>query len=345
MLWTGAIGFIDDYLKIVRGKSQGLVARWKLIGQVTFGVALGVALILWPLAPDLPPTSTQLPVFKYILLVLPPPLYLLFVTVVVTGSSNAVNLTDGLDGLGGPDGDPRGHVRGVCLCIRPHRLDALPVRVLPARLAGADHLLRGARRGGARLPVVQRAPRAGVHGRHRLTRDRRRDGGGRDHAEGRVPVAHCRRGVRRGSRVRDAAGVGVSLAQAALRQGVRRRPQGVSHGAAAPSLREAGLGRAAGRDAVLHPGGDVRGDRARDAEGAMIPQAWRGTGVVAVIGLGKSGVAATRLLAREGVRVYARDASEHPYGGDALESLRTLGGVALDVGRHDLARIRGAADP
>jgi len=99
MLWAGAIGFIDDYLKIVRGKSQGLVARWKLIGQVTFGVALGVALILWPLAPDLPATSTQLPVFKYMLLVLPPPLYLLFVTVVVTGSSNAVNLTDGLDGL------------------------------------------------------------------------------------------------------------------------------------------------------------------------------------------------------------------------------------------------------
>ncbi len=99
MLWAGAIGFLDDYLKIVRGKSQGLVARWKLIGQVTFGVALGIALILWPLAPDLPPTSTQLPVFKYMLLVLPPPLYLLFVTVVVTGTSNAVNLTDGLDGL------------------------------------------------------------------------------------------------------------------------------------------------------------------------------------------------------------------------------------------------------
>jgi UDP-N-acetylmuramoylalanine--D-glutamate ligase len=77
----------------------------------------------------------------------------------------------------------------------------------------------------------------------------------------------------------------------------------------------------------------------------MIPEAWRGRdgGVVAVIGLGKSGVAATRLLAREGVRVYASDASDHPYGGDALEALRTLRGVALDVGRHDLARIRGAA--
>jgi phospho-N-acetylmuramoyl-pentapeptide-transferase len=54
---------------------------------------------VWPLAPDLPATSTQLPVFKYMLLVLPAPLYLLFVTVVVTGTSNAVNLTDGLDGL------------------------------------------------------------------------------------------------------------------------------------------------------------------------------------------------------------------------------------------------------
>src|SRR5439155_944710 len=43
------------------------------------------------------------------------------------------------------------------------------------------------------------------------------------------------------------------------------------------------------------------------------------------------------------VWVYASDASGHRYGGDALESLRTLGGVALDVGRHDLARIRGAA--
>ncbi len=74
----------------------------------------------------------------------------------------------------------------------------------------------------------------------------------------------------------------------------------------------------------------------------MIPEAWR-RGVVAVVGLGKSGVAATRLLAREGVRVYASDASDHPYGGDTLGALRTLRGVALDVGRHDLAQIRGAA--
>jgi len=75
----------------------------------------------------------------------------------------------------------------------------------------------------------------------------------------------------------------------------------------------------------------------------MIPEAWRGGGTVAVVGLGKSGVAATRLLAREGVRVYASDASDHPYGSEALGVLRGLRGVTLDVGRHDLAQIRGAA--
>jgi phospho-N-acetylmuramoyl-pentapeptide-transferase len=99
-LWMGAIGFVDDYLKIVRGKSQGLVARWKLVGQITFGLALGIGLLAWPLAPNLRPiASTQVPLFKYFLLPFWPPLYVLFVTVVATGSSNAVNLTDGLDGL------------------------------------------------------------------------------------------------------------------------------------------------------------------------------------------------------------------------------------------------------
>src|SRR5207302_298941 len=109
-------------------------------------------------------------------------------------------------------------------------------------------------------------------------------------------------------------------------------------------LREARLGGAAGRDAVLHHGRVVRRRRARDPEGAMIPDAWRrGGSVVAVVGLGKSGVAATKLLAREGARVYASDASDHPYGGAAVAELRGLAGVEVDVGRHDLAKIRSAA--
>ena len=98
-LWMGMIGFLDDYLKIVRGQSQGLVARWKLVGQVSFGIGLAIFLIALPLAARVDPTATQLPLTKYYLIVLPAWAYLLFVTLVITGSSNAVNLTDGLDGL------------------------------------------------------------------------------------------------------------------------------------------------------------------------------------------------------------------------------------------------------
>src|SRR5207244_10320301 len=61
MLWAGAIGFVDDYLKIVRGKSQGLVARWKVIGQVSLGPALGLFIVLGTLAPNAPGASTPVP--------------------------------------------------------------------------------------------------------------------------------------------------------------------------------------------------------------------------------------------------------------------------------------------
>jgi phospho-N-acetylmuramoyl-pentapeptide-transferase len=106
MLWMGGIGFLDDYLKLRQKrlglKNEGLVERYKLAGQVTAGVALGLYLWLQPLS-TLPGASTTLPFFKYILIV---PLtasmawlYVPFVTFILTGASNSVNLTDGLDGL------------------------------------------------------------------------------------------------------------------------------------------------------------------------------------------------------------------------------------------------------
>ena len=99
-LWTGVIGFIDDYLKIIQGKPRGLVARYKLIGQITFGVALGIYLLVWPMAPNLPyANAITLPFFKWVLIVLPVPVFVAFVALVTAGTSNAVNLTDGLDGL------------------------------------------------------------------------------------------------------------------------------------------------------------------------------------------------------------------------------------------------------
>ncbi len=99
----GGIGFLDDYLKLLqkrRGqKNEGLVERYKLAGQVTIGTALGLYLWLAPIS-TLPGASTTLPFYKYLLVVFSIPLlYVAFVTFVMTGFSNAVNLTDGLDGL------------------------------------------------------------------------------------------------------------------------------------------------------------------------------------------------------------------------------------------------------
>ncbi|MBA3658996.1 MAG: phospho-N-acetylmuramoyl-pentapeptide-transferase [Gemmatimonadales bacterium] len=101
ILWMGCIGFIDDYLKIVQGKSRGLVAKWKLAGQVSFGLLLGIFLATHPVVPaeTIPATGTTVPFFKYLVANFAPWFFVVFVTVVITGASNAVNLTDGLDGL------------------------------------------------------------------------------------------------------------------------------------------------------------------------------------------------------------------------------------------------------
>ena len=105
-LLMGAIGFLDDYLKLKQKregtKNEGLVERYKLAGQVTIGVALAVYIWKVPLN-ALPGASTTLPFLKY-MLVVPATigmawLYVPFVTFVLTATSNAVNLTDGLDGL------------------------------------------------------------------------------------------------------------------------------------------------------------------------------------------------------------------------------------------------------
>ncbi len=102
-LLMGAIGFLDDVLKLKQkreGKeNKGLVERYKLAGQITIGLALSWYIWQVPLN-SLPGASTTLPFYKYVLLIFTvPALYPVFVTVVMTGTSNAVNLTDGLDGL------------------------------------------------------------------------------------------------------------------------------------------------------------------------------------------------------------------------------------------------------
>jgi len=105
MIWMGAIGLLDDYLKLKQKregkKNDGLVERYKLAGQVIVGVALGWYLWQYPIS-YLEGASTTLPFLKYVTVV---PLagfaglYVLFTTFILAGTSNAVNITDGLDGL------------------------------------------------------------------------------------------------------------------------------------------------------------------------------------------------------------------------------------------------------
>ncbi len=93
-VWLGITGFIDDYLKHIRKKSQGLTATSKFTSQIILGLVLGIVLFLTPQnstkidMPFLKDVSLELGIF-----------YIFFVIIVITGSSNAVNLTDGLDGL------------------------------------------------------------------------------------------------------------------------------------------------------------------------------------------------------------------------------------------------------
>ena len=92
----GAIGFVDDYKKLKYGNSKGLSAKAKYSWQTLAGLLAGVVLYIG--AADPTATSLYLPVLKDVTI----PLGLLFIPwvyLVVVGSSNAVNLTDGLDGL------------------------------------------------------------------------------------------------------------------------------------------------------------------------------------------------------------------------------------------------------
>jgi phospho-N-acetylmuramoyl-pentapeptide-transferase len=95
----GAIGFADDYLKVVKKRSLGLTARWKLLGQFAVGLAVGLAVyFLAHVEPREYSTRVVFPFFKQIVPDLGV-LYVVFAILLLTLSSNAVNLTDGLDGL------------------------------------------------------------------------------------------------------------------------------------------------------------------------------------------------------------------------------------------------------
>ncbi|MDP8264932.1 MAG: phospho-N-acetylmuramoyl-pentapeptide-transferase [Candidatus Aceula lacicola] len=93
-IWLAILGFVDDHLKVVQGNQKGLHARTKLIWQSLLGCLVGY-FIFWH--PEIS-TKLDIPFFKLSVLNLGI-FYIPFAILIIVGSSNAVNLTDGLDGL------------------------------------------------------------------------------------------------------------------------------------------------------------------------------------------------------------------------------------------------------
>jgi phospho-N-acetylmuramoyl-pentapeptide-transferase len=96
-IWMGIVGFIDDYLKVFKKYKKGLVARYKLLNQVSLGIVIACLIYFLPEFKDIN-SITTIPFLKnfefdfsfY---------YIPLIVFIITATSNAVNLTDGLDGL------------------------------------------------------------------------------------------------------------------------------------------------------------------------------------------------------------------------------------------------------
>src|SRR5256885_12907604 len=98
MVYLGVLGFLDDYLKVTKKKSDGIPGRVKLAAQLLLAAVVTVVFLTSPLL-QVQARSLYLPFFKVPVITTMGWFTLIFFAVVIVGSSNAVNLTDGLDGL------------------------------------------------------------------------------------------------------------------------------------------------------------------------------------------------------------------------------------------------------
>ncbi|MDN4473668.1 phospho-N-acetylmuramoyl-pentapeptide-transferase [Demequina zhanjiangensis] len=106
LVGLGFVGFLDDAIKISQERSLGLRARWKILGQGVVGIAFAVMVLQFPNAQGITPASTAISFLRDTsidLAILGPALsviaFVIWANFLITAWSNAVNLTDGLDGL------------------------------------------------------------------------------------------------------------------------------------------------------------------------------------------------------------------------------------------------------
>jgi len=93
----GIVGFVDDYLKSVKKTKKGLISRYKLAGQILTGLVVGLVIYYSPVFEGIQ-SNTSIPFFKNLEIDFGY-FYIIVIIFVITATSNAVNLTDGLDGL------------------------------------------------------------------------------------------------------------------------------------------------------------------------------------------------------------------------------------------------------
>ena len=182
----GLVGFLDDYIKISKQRSLGLRSKAKMIGQTLIAVVFG-GLALSPWLEDengVTPASQNISFLRDISwLALPMGLAVLLIWLIIVGTSNGVNLTDGLDGL----------ATGACTMVFAAYMivniwqgnqfcggDNHAAVLRRTRSARPRDRLGGAHRSLLRLPVVERVAGPDLHGRHRIAVARRRARRSRD---------------------------------------------------------------------------------------------------------------------------------------------------------------------
>lgn len=99
MSGLGLVGFLDDYIKISRQRSLGLRSAAKLSGQAVVAVVFALLSLQFPNERGLTPASTAISFIRDTPIVLPVILFIVWALLIIAGTSNGVNLTDGLDGL------------------------------------------------------------------------------------------------------------------------------------------------------------------------------------------------------------------------------------------------------
>ena len=111
VIWMGIIGFIDDYLKIKKGFTKGLIARYKIIGQLALGAFISFTLFfsshnkIYSIIGDnnvkeyINTSSISLPFIANGIFDITTLFYIILIIIIIMATSNAINLTDGLDGL------------------------------------------------------------------------------------------------------------------------------------------------------------------------------------------------------------------------------------------------------